>query len=323
MSLGPGILQRSILEGVDKEGGGIFENKLEWNLARKFEKIEIASEAGQPAYPNGIISKSFDNSFRRAVGSLIKDRKLKLISRKLSSLEEFRSLYPYKTVNYQLFLLRTKFIPILVDYIVKNSSSMFSLKEIEDHIAEVMQKEKPAEFSNFICQWDDIERFIFSVKSSFDDKSRRIFILLLARGRELFYKTKEVKCQKPLSKIITEGESCLSICTNGEILFSNMCSFYNNFFESDNLKFTSLKSQLYSVAYFGMYGRPQLKKEIKVFLRKIYKDEVVSLPGHLDIESKFQDRSPQLPLELCTFSPLLDKVLDRHAFSNFNFLSIA
>ena len=320
MSLGPGILQRSILKGVDKAGGFIFENKLEWQLAEKFEKIEVESKIHQSVYQNGMISKSFDNSFRRAIRSLIKDDKLKLINKKLSSLEEFRALYPYKTANYQLFLLRRKFVPIIVDYITRNSSSMFSLKQIEDHIAEVMQEEDPNKFDSFVRQWKDFERSIFGLKFDFDDNSRKVIVWLLSRGRELFFKSKEVQCKRPLSAIITEGKKYLANNLYGRIIVYDISSFYDNFFESDKLKFTSLKSQLYSVAYFGKYGRPQLKKEIKVFLRSFYKDEVVCLPGHIDVETKIKGRSLCLPLELCTFSPMLDKVLDRHAFSDFKFL---
>ena len=148
---------------------------------------------------------------------------------------------------------------------------------------------------------------------------------VVSKGMELFiYRKKELSFNK---SFITTIDAFEIICSKDEAgeeinLLFDLREFYSKYFDATNLGRAQLKSQLYVIANFGKGGKPFIKTEIKEELRKICPYYIKNLPGHKEPEkiSKhginwFSHWEPE-------YSHLLDKLIDRHAFSYFHFLSL-
>jgi len=83
------------------------------------------------------------------------------------------------------------------------------------------------------------------------------------------------------------------------------------------MKHNRLKSQLHVVAYLYDRTTPGFRDEIKRYFYREKTEIIKDLPDHREPNVKGFARP-----RLVTFSPFLDKLIDRHAFAKFEFLSI-
>lgn len=307
MSRGIGKLQNQILENIPKNSP-IEENKLLWILAnynKRIIKKKINDE-----FSEGFIENSFYKSFKRSIGGL-EDKHIFRMAKKINDINELFELYPYKTKKYELLQLRKKILPSLLEYITKEGYQQFSVSNTEHHLLDEFERSKPKKFKKAKKEWRRLESKIIILLCN-RDVNRRDLLSILIKGRAYFFDN-SASYEKPLFSLIHGWQKKIENNTETEEdkLFSDILTFYKKYFDQEQFKYNRMKSKIYSAVQLGS----GLKDErVKSYLWETNEKFISSLPGHKDPPPKYL----RFPRE---YSNYLDKLIDTHIFTPYNFIS--
>ena len=316
MSLGHGNIQKSILQSIKNSDTPIQRNKLFWMLARSNDKV-IVTETLCEDIDEGYIENSFSKSFQRALKRLVDEKMVSVQKRRLMNIQEFIEYYPFKTSKLEIFLLRKILLPFVKTYLEGPYSRVpYTVADNELFILDKIKNEFPKRIKRYTLNWRKKEKRIISLLARYDLDSRSQWISLMIKGRQLFLDNR-VKYGKAFHVIIKKiGEADEF---NNEVeyeLYEEINKFKKKVFKPEIMKHSKLKSQLHLIAYFSERTKSGLKDEIKQHFLDEQPEIIENLPDYHQPEGRGFTRFPP------TFSPILDKLIDRHVFSNFEFLSV-
>lgn len=261
------------------------------------------------------LTSAFYGAFFRALRGL-EDRELVLVTRrKLKNLREFEQHYPNKTRLHELRDLRRQLLPILVHQLEQTGERRFSSTNVERHAVRLTQDAPGGE--RLTEAWKALEPDAYDAIGQLSNTNRQacdLAMRVLFKCRLLFDRRRmrfsEIEIGTALTDLLYRAElvpeaSALTMFTRRvqEMLdeFVDLKAVHDH---------ADLKSRLYVYAALGKDQSPGLKPEAKALLLKHLPAVVTSLPGHV----------PGPKLHDTTFSPLLDRLIDRHAFAQYEFL---
>ena len=316
MSLGPGKIQNSILQALQNSDTPIQRNQLLWDLAQKNDKIIDDGKIGK-LIPKGSIEDSYKKSFQRAIKSL-DGNKIEITKRKLRSIRELIKYYPYKTSSREIRYLREQLFPLIPAYLKEGYvRQKYNINDNEVFLLKKLRAIDPGKMSRYQDLWLNVETEILEILSEENVAEKNLWMSLLIKGRQLFLDDR-AKYGLSFHYIIGEMSEQEDKFTKSETdLFKRILNLKSKVFKKDAMKHNRLKSQLHVVAYLYDRTTPRFRDEIKRYFYREKTEVIKDLPDHREPDAK----GFALP-RLVKFSPLLDKLIDRHAFARFEFLSI-
>jgi len=318
MSRGPGKIQRAILEALKQNDDPTQRNKLLWKLAIQNDSIAVTGDLCE-GIPKGYIEPSFEKAFQRSLKRLVETDQVKIRKQKLRNLDEFIEYYPYKTTYLETCQLRIRLLPHIKSYLEGPYYRIpFTVRDNELYILEKLESEQPEKFRQYSTQWKTIERKILEVLPTVKRTPRNRWIKLVIKGQELFIDDRArygLAFHKTVKNIEDKKER---LCLEEIELLDEVKAFMRKAFPPQTMKHSRLKSKLYVIGNFNERTTPSLKEEIKMHFLDKEPELVKTLPEHHQPEIKGRFGMRFEP----SFSPILDSLLDRYAFSKFEFLSI-
>lgn len=313
MSRGPGKIQNQIIDKLSESEGEVSRNKLLWDLAEANESVDKGKEICDGIF-EGRIKKSFVNNFNRAISSLKEDR-VSFFNEKLTHLDELFHIYPFKTYKLEILALRQKMLPFIPGFLNKPYfRTSFNTAANERFLIEKMQERRKQKFIELQKKWADLEKQI-AKKLAENGEHYELWKHILIKGNQL-YLNKNITINysllhllKKLNKEYQAGKDNVVSALNGH---------FEDSFDSQDMKHTLLKSEIYKIGNFGNQGRSTLKTPFKEYLLKQNKDLIESLPGHIYYSPRIMGH---LSAAVKSYSHLLDKLIDRTVFADFEFLS--
>lgn len=318
MSRGPGKIQKTIIETIQKAKEPVQRNHLLWQIAKNTNRIKFDGLLCEEIRA-GRIENSLISGYQRSLKTLSDSRQITITKRKLRDIDDFIDYYPYKTTSHEMLMLRKKLLPLIKPYLEKPHRKFpFTVRENEIYVLEKIISEHPTRYDRQSRHWRKIEKKILTQLSG-KIKARKLWTGLLIKGRELFLDDRAeygMAFHVIINKIEERKEKLVP--TQLELL-SEIQEFKQRVFKPDVMKHSRLKSQLGIVANFSERSRPYLEDETKQYFLREIPSLIKSLPEHEQPEqhsSGFYHRFPP------RFDPILNKLIDRHAFSKFEFLTI-
>ncbi|MBZ5497684.1 MAG: hypothetical protein LAP85_14880 [Acidobacteriia bacterium] len=302
MSRGLGKLQRSILENLGE--GPVQANALRWRLW-------TAGNDGKD------MAKPFYASFNRALDLL--DEKVIRDRRKLQTLGELTTYYPFKTPLLQIKRLREELLP-LVEEFVSEGAERYSVAENEEFLFKQVSK---AERQSCQAAWQKLEPKVFTIMATVPFERKAPIVEVMARAWQLFGLKRGVSHRRSFCSLIDQAFPA-SDDPLEDAVGQELDALCRRCFPGVSLPLAHLKSQLYSAFVFGQRSRPYAKEGFKDFLKQQHFSFVESLPGC--------KHSPRRPLEskarLYVTPPtrvpeIIDKIISRDALGSFDFLRLA
>ena len=193
----------------------------------------------------------------------------------------------------------------------------YNLSGNELYLLKNMKRDWPRRFRRLTRTWKGIEARILKLIAQENVSQKELWISLFIKGQE-FFGGQYVEHGRPFHYLVNkliENESGLTGVER--VILDDVKVFKNRLLRKSDMSHARLKTELYAVAYFYAQGSCSLRDEVRnYFLRKDEKF-IKSLPGHEGGERlKWRIATP------IKFAPILDRVVDRHVFSKFRFLSI-
>lgn len=327
MSRGIGKMQSSILAGIDNFGGQILQNQLLWHLAEVHSKIQKDSRIYDDVY-EGAIKRTYQTSFLRAVDHLVEIGKIKREDLYINDLAKLFIHYPFKTYRLEISSLRSKLLPVAKAYLAHGYRKFTHVRRsfprfgTGDHELFVLKnaKHSNADFHSQIkSRWLSIESDILAILASKKVTESNHWIRILFKGRHLFLEEKNLKYTISLNSLLA------SLMSHKDSMYDLECKVLDKIhkfryfaFREDDINRAVMKTALYQLANFQIRGPATLHKEVKLFMFDMCPDLIRSLPGHN--EPSLNIRGAWIKREV-RFSNMLDKLIDRHIFSPFCFIS--
>lgn len=307
MSSGPGKTQILILTHLSATP--ILFNKLLWNLAYTQDCIDCQGKYG--FLRAGRISRSFEESFRRAVRGLHENERITVTKRKFNDLDEAMDCLPYVTSSLQLHDLRMGVKSDILDFLSTGAAKDVDI-DFESYTIEKIKKSNPDVFSQLGKEWEDIQQSIIS-HINHDPPCLDDWLNALVRGRSLF-KNRKLDFGKPLhalhASLTAHDESTCSV----EIL-SKILGLLARVSSYESWKVGAIKQDLYKVLKSNV-----VTDELKEYLFKKHRDDFLSLPKHKEPQKKGGFASLSFTRK---YDPIVDKVVDRQLLKNHSYLSLA
>lgn len=316
MSVGPGKLQSAILTALRKTPKQF--NILLWEIAENLGKINKVPN-NIVGLENGQISKSFYNNFLRAIKSL-KGKKLILVKEmKISNLDDLIKYYPFKTRELEIRYLREKFLPLIVNFIKTQNSFPFSAPQVEENTIAQLRMNS-SNYSQLVSEWVEIQE---EIKIYF--LSSKMFSIeitdLLYKGMELILSNNKTIVNDTLGNLINVVQSNSLI---NEPISNKLYLFYEKYFVKGSLDRNMFKNIMYSVVSISKsQGSSNVTANFKKFLYENEPDLISSLPGHITPKELVKDRWYQIGEQEIIYSSLIDRIIERHLFTDFIFLEIS
>ena len=325
MSRGHGKLQRQILEAVAAATEPVQRNRLAWTLAEQIGAIKVTKpkklSRSAPVDAWTRLEASFERSFQRALAKC-SERHLKVKSLKFDSLTDLIEHYPYKTNRQEVRDIRIRLLPHLEEFCGTKRGWKFTATDTENHILELRRESNLVELQRLSQEWERIEWKLLGLIASpvsAQSNDRDDWMEIHSRGRQLFLDAK-LSHSTSLGILLGRLEGHVAPDTAAHALFTHIVDFYWRAFPKETLGRANLKSQIYSVVDVKEGTRPYLKDDFKAFLRGKELTFIQALTGHK--EQTGGKNSWSFVGEKTSYSPLLDYLIDRYAFSQFQFLSI-
>lgn len=321
MSRGLGVFQKRLLAGLEKAGGTECQYKLQWKLAEDPEVggVEETGYIGE-GVRQGYLKQSFLNQFRKAIKSI---PQIGTKSVKITSLDQLYQWYPYKTSKLEILILRK----LLLHLIVEESKEVwdgprFNLVDNENFYCDKLLREMPSDFSDMRKAWEPIEKDIIRLDfAQMNYGENATWFELILRCNKLFLpnKFRHVIINKSFQSIIAELRMPASSAEHSmHKLISKIDDFYDLYFPDETIAHLKIKNILYQAVSFPNRGAGMLKDEIKRRLYGREKELIISLDGHKEPEERYNwGRWGHI-----TFSPHLDKIIEKHVFSPFHVLTL-
>lgn len=329
MSRGLGRVQSSILDEIKNLGGEVQQNQLLWHLAEQKGGINRGRKIHDDIY-EGTIESSFKNSLLRAIDQLAEREKIQREDRLINDLADLFQCYPFKTFSLEIHCLRKKLLPILITYLKDgdrhfpfspNSLPRFGTGDHELFILGNIKEGDPEFHKRLNARWLALESEILKVMNTGRTPEFNKWMKLLIKGRQLFLEEARLKYGLPFHTILEKLLPIKDDLPDPERhLLDRIGKFKGRVFQEDDIHRAAMKTALYRLGNFQKGGAARLHKEAKGFLLKECPDLIKALPGHKDPPSS--PFTSGWSYERTTFSKLLDKLLDRHIFSPFRFLSL-
>ena len=321
MSRGPGKIQKSILDTLQEQDGPILRNKLQWKLAFQNDNVVKTREHCKEIL-EGYIEDPYIKSFQRALKGLRENGKISVQERKLRDIDDFIDHFPFKTVYLDILMLRKELLPLVKSFI--NSpyrGSQYTKGDNELYVLEQIKKESPSKFRRYATAWKKIENRILDLLVRQNPHEKKRWTSLLIKGRQLFLDTR-AQYRMAFHFIIEKIEKYQEPMSETEMkLLVDIKQYTRKVFRPEVMQYSKLKSQLHLVAYFSERTKIGLKEDIKMYFLAERPEIVENLPEHH--QAKNHEMFGKFPLSFSpSFSPILDKLIDRYAFSKFEFLEL-
>ena len=274
MSSGPGILQRRILDTLRKYDSFVAQRKILSEIAEDTNKIEVTGELC-PGIPTGLIGKSFEENFRRAVNSLGEEGSIEIKKAKYTNLHTALDHFSYDTSELEVFRLRQKFLPTITEYVKKERPRRFGSSKIEERqIGNIRKTEK---YKKAVKKWYRIQKRIISILESSETEMFDQWIECLVRGRHLFL-GKKIAYSKSFVLICNTLKKQESMTTSESNALHSLNKLILFTFNKTDWEMGQLKSVLYGMVQFQR--QDTLNEEVKDHLKKMHEVLVTALPGH-------------------------------------------
>jgi len=296
-------MQRQILEVVPLEGS-ISLDRVRWELADAADAVE-PNEEGQ-----AIIRKAFEQSFDRAVGSLIRSGRLVREDAKLVSIDELVDMYPFKTRYQERRRLREQLLPHLAEFLRKRVSA-YDFTETERFV-------EPTPEAPEIWKALDAKLRAFDADATAEESE--LLFSIRAKGRELFTKAK-VTIKPPLRGLIRRAETVL-VSPGGAALVKEMKDAYRGCFDSRDMEHAVLKAKLHTAANLKSGNKIRLHDVAKDFLEKVAPEVIRAMPNYDPVKDPDDEEHHLMGFgswqrHKNRFDPLLDKLIDRDVYREF------
>jgi hypothetical protein len=292
-------------------------NELMWRLARRSNRVRQAQTAQDPL-PVGEVHDAFYKSFRRALKQLIDDKAIRCKKRELENVDEVVAIYPFRTRDVRILELRQRLLPQMRTHLLETGDRQFGHSSNEDyHVDEATDAER----AGWRARWQRIENKLCQELATTPE--RETLLAIATRGRELFFRTR----RRPSSDLSSNfhhakalGDLFDSLSKSGahRDLVLDASAFFTDWLPPSRKQHLELKSQLYSIWDGGMRQRPSLKLAFKQTLRDRSPALVQKLPKYApprkDAPNSFVRYEER-------FDPILDQLLGRDVFAEFEFLS--
>ena len=318
MSRGPGKIQQAILEAINENDAPSQRNKLLWKLAIKNNRIAYAGKLCD-GISKGNIKPSFEKSFQRSLKRLAETDQVNIRKQKLRNIDEFIAYYPYKTAYLDIFQLRIRLLPHIKSYLEgPYHRRPYTVSDNEIYIIDKLKSDNPEKLRRYVALWQTIELKILRLLPSLKRSARSRWINVLMKGRELFIDDR-ASYGLAFHKTVDIIEKKMEGLNQDEIqLLAEVQAFKLKSFPPQTMKHSRLKSEFYVIGNFNERSTPSLTGDIKKYFLDQEPDLIKALPEHHqpEIKGRFPMRFEP------SFSPILDSLIDRHAFSKFEFLSI-
>jgi len=318
MSRGPGKIQQSILKVLQENNVPVQRNKLLWKLANTNDKLAVTGNLCE-GIPEGYIEPSYEKAFQRSLKRLAETDQVKIKKQKLRNIDEFIAYYPYKTTWLEICQLRTKLLPHIKSYLEGTYyRTPFTIRDNEIYILDRLQSEQLEKYTRYSARWKRIERKILTALPALKRIPRNRWLKLIIKGQELFIDDR-ARYGLAFHNTVKDIEDLTERLNSEEIaLLDEVKSFMRRAFPPQLMKHSRLKNKLYVIGNFNERTTPSLKREIKMHFLDKEPVLIQALPEHLqpDKQKTFGKRFEP------SFSPKLDSLIDRHVFSQFEFLSI-
>lgn len=256
------------------------------------------------------LPKGFYVTVRRAVGTLERGGVVTVQRRKLATLLELVEHYPSKTLSLERRGLRRELLPHVAAHL-ENSGGRFTFAENEQFLARSVAP-------SAIDDWSQMESDVLAAALGAVGEHRSILVRILAKGRQYFGDA-SVNASDSLGQLISAGLKSASDPGERRI-FEALAKFYGGAFPAEHRSRMRLKNKLYDVVRMGRGRRPaELTEELKNHLLTVAPSLLESLPGH----ATRQADGDWLAVNGHTFSPLLDQLIGRDVFRDFEFVGAA
>lgn len=305
MSRGLGVVQRAVMQELEADqGSSLTVDQLCWAVAIRQGRCGVDWRGGADQRD---LPKSFYAAFRRAVASLKRAGSLVVEPRKLGTLDEFVALYPSKTLSLERRGLRERLLPHVAGYL-QNSSGRFTFAENEQFLARTVSPTAQNE-------WVSLETDVLVAASLSVGRRRESLMQILAKGRQYFDHS-GISATDSLGQLVAEGLK-MATSPDDRAIFTELAAFYGRAFPSGDRTRLRLKNKLYEVARMGRGRRPaELTDELKMHLFRMDQPLLESLPGHVTCAA----RDGWFVVNGHTFSPILDQLIGRDVFRDFEFV---
>jgi hypothetical protein len=315
MSKGIGLFQQELLNNISNSP--ILENKLLWNLAEKSNNILWEEKINNLRF--GQISKSFDNKFAASIKSLSERGLIISVKEKIFNFEEMVRLYPYKTKRYEVKYLRERLLPKFKKFINEHPFHVFSAPDIENHTLKILFKDKDSQ-KGYFNDWSKIETYAKDLFKQNEDFSDSI-LMIIFKGKSVF-QPKRIKIQISFEELIKNLASNNNFTLKNPLFIKELTEFYNKYFHNESYKRNEFKNQLYSLVQIGKsYGNSFVLKTVKEYLYQKDKEFISKLPQtKIRLPEPRKEGWMNIGDEENEYSPILNKIIDRHVLKEFKFI---
>jgi hypothetical protein len=317
----PGKLQSAILDKVNASRPHlpILLNKILWELALDRDGVKWSGEvykAGNVTIEAGVRNKSFEINFRRAIKQLANDKRILIVEKKLSNLDDMLTNLPYLTDKAEIRILRTELVPLVQDYIKKEQPVIlhtnfdpfgFQMRNLKTKNKETYQK--------LVSHWEVIEKMIINLLRDANSKRFDAWLAVLMWGRCYFRGAKSKYSLKLPATVDTQLErNVISEVTS----LSSQVAMHLDF------QIGIAKKVLYALFSAPRHGHTVLSENMKRFLFKEKEEFIRALPGDEDdvLFTRKLHTSPEYNLQNRKYSPLLDQLFTRHIFKELSFVDL-
>jgi len=315
MSRGLSANQKLILDGLEKLGGPTYVGKLRWEFAERRSKIEDVKPYGP--IRSGHISKSFYNSFNRAIMSLCERGEIYSCDRKLKSLDELACAHPYKSSLLHIKELREKMLPLVVS-IMKKDKPVYSSDEVEMHLYSHLALDKKR---SAYTRWSELQPELKSLVSE-PGPLGDLALQVLVRCNQLFNIEQEPK----MSLGCSLGSLMSNVSNDPNGIFSRINIFFNDYITKEDIQLGEVKSYLYNYCDFGSGGHGSIKTSMKRHLLHAEREWIEQLPGHRTGSTEFTQHGLfgfHVDISDTEYDPIMDKLINRAtALGKYQFISI-
>ena len=287
----------------------MLRNRVFWEIAKERE-----------AKPTARGLRSLDRSFSRALAGLARSKALRVVRRKLVTVADFSSDYPFRTKDPAIRALRDTFVPLLAERLSQVAQS-FPSAYGEGHLLGRRAARDPSWFERQSQAWIRIEHHLLN-PGDLTPRAQKALVEVLAKGREYFEGRPGTGARATTpSPIEVRGRSLYGLTgslKDAGYETSALEEWYRQVFPEPETQHVELKRALYRIAQFDRSSNPSLRRETKEWLLATSPAAVRALPGHKDASPSSR---PRRIVEETQFSSELDRVIDAHVFDAFEYLA--
>jgi hypothetical protein len=310
MSRGLGDIQTLILRSaMADETEPMTVEKLRWTLYRA--KNPAASDRSD-------LPTKWNNSFSRAISSLVKRKRLTIERRPLESLEECVQHYPGKTLSGNSYSVRSFLLPVLLEWTNEKEGLIpkYGIADNEVHHYKNLQKTGGALMEKLSSRWPAIEERLRSIYGNAPKRSDNL-LRLICKGNSLF-RPMGVSSPYALTELIEL--TCASGLLPGD-LKAKLWTFLEAFLplaEANALQFRSFVHELVDRPRHGQY---KLQPAALAYLHKQRKEYIEKMPGFAVRENEFAGKWNPNKTRFEYDESVLN-LLDHNVFCDFSFIAI-